>query len=655
MAKKLPTTITSLRYDFLQALGTGFDVNSLIGKGASAEYEALVESSVAHVMDGLDPVKALELATVQDWVVAFYAALPPGGRVYISQAFARQLKKALGGKLEDNSPAAGLLEAIDQLHPGMVHLLDEAKLDPADFRDAIKAKTTGTFTDIITSFKEHLMSNHHDPPPPGDHGPTHHAVVATTPAPSPKVDARRLIYATWDPSTYALFTALEKSARAEYRGTTLAEEDRQWGDQADEFIDGLNSLLDDPLTRNKLEADFMELYQSGCRVDDMQFGPNGPASWLVDNIINVGDAGRHHLISAQADAAIHRYLPINQVRDALHGFTGKKPPVIATHEVDADGKPIDQRNRLEKFSDWAQSSGETAGKIVIRAIKTYVASVITICTVAAIDTFQTEQLDGWVATLQNVILGLAICGLFSGWVVLIIARLGVSAFDLPLKAVLSGLKGLGADLSIEDAPIFKQANLITIVASGLGVLFTVIAVFCAVGGGSVLLPLFAILGVLSLGAWGELQKRFFQAKWSGQTAHADPHHAAGHTDSAGEERKLQKAEANYLFGLKVFNALMAAFFGALIISGIGTAVYRYQATVAREAKVVADKLQQDSEAAACTQVKATLSTLANQWNKKHDSPDSGDALLCFAAADMATDSPSAAHINSLCQQEKLCP
>ncbi len=647
----------------------GFDstLHSIKNKEGNLVLDAIGETAVENVMHevatSLDATEIIKLGTVTDLLLALILALPDVSRKYLANLLAKQVKKVLSDKsLVSDVTAAMLIEALDQGNAMVMTILDNAGLQPEDMRAALLDKFSVDIKELkvwLAGKLPAIIGGHSsggtDPGHDTSHGPT--AVAVAAPVLNrhrAQLNGRLDIMKGWDSPVQDLLTALQNGAAIEAHGdpskldgTPLPKDQRQWLGLAHGFVKGIEIMVEDDGARATLKASLEQLIAKGVTKEELSANPLDKAGHFIHGVVKIGHSDKMTAILDRADEAID----LTEARAHLRRFMGKDKPtvIIDVPEKDADGnvivlskeqqverkkeaeeKRLANRTKFEVVTEEAEAWSRWGLKKIKQAVGIYVGSAVTICLVATVDTFQTHLLEGWLAIAHNVVLGLAVCGLFTSSIVLIIARLGLSVLDAPLKVIAKFIKTIPGqeDFTFEDAPIFKQANLITIVVFGLGVLFTVIAIFCAVGGGSVMLPILAILGVFSLGAWGELQKRFFHAKWSGHAPAAghDAHPTApaggGHAHDPGEERKLQKAEVNFLTGLKVFYVLMAVFFGTLIITGVVTAGYRYHQTSLDKA-AAAEVTVTTERTADCAEVTATLTKWAGVWNVKNNYPDEG--------------------------------
>ncbi len=591
--------------------------------------EDAVEVAMHEVAKNLDTAEILKLETITDLFLALYMAVPSVGRKYLANLFARKVKKALGGKSPAHDTVAGLLlEALDQGNVTVMTTLDKAGLQPEDMRAALLDK----FSVNPQEIKDWLAGKaneirHKVEEITGGHGGDHnaHAAVVTTPV---KLDPYLVIATDWNPEVAKLFYVLEAGAEEENNGnpkkrdgTAKKDEERPWLGQADGFMRGLNRNLASPDGLARLEKIFVRLHANHVTAAQLEQDPFSHAKVAIKAIVGRKDPFSAANLFDHADKAL-------SLSKWGRRIAGTEVVVIK----DTAGTVLKERPSHWRHIKWpVVLLAAIVLSVPVIGIVGFGWSAMEILSVAA---DQTGPVAADITTKLKTPMKWQTIGL----VLILFTRLFTTPLlDLPFQ----GGGWLAHKLKVKESdtpttPAFDLGTLITSVSGGLCMLMLGIGGLTIWGGGSAHSSMLACLIIADLVFWGEMLKRFKSSKW--------PDERHGDHPLTGDERKLNDTWWRYMIGLALSTAALLVFIVAIPIDGYITAHSRE-----------ISKAATDQQATACTAANATLSALAAQWNKRHDSTDSGDALLCLAAADMAADSASAARTNNLCQQVKLCP
>jgi hypothetical protein len=628
--------------------------------------ENAAETAISTIVSGIDPAEVIKLETISSLMIAFYLAIPSVGRAAAARLFSKKLKSLIGPQLTGSPAVLALLEGIDQANPAVTAMLEDKNLKPEDFRKEILAKAAGPVSD----FKAWMSGI-----APQAAATVQAAVAAPTQPPPPPVsitmNPNLLLLTTLRKENAALpelLAALENGALLEKKKDPTGP--RPWLGQASAFLKGLNILTSTEDGRNIIREEMLlvhdKLFTSHgyLPTDDLQAKPFDYAPEFISLVVKLGRENTQLPFVAGIPAgwldSADQFVEIEGVLNSLRQFFGKdvfgkdgNRLVQVPPETWSIGWWLDKA----KWSGIAFLIGLPAASLF--GICLFVMSAISICWVTA-------QQDAY-ALAAGAAVSLAFSGtiMVASLVIIVVTRLFYPFLDGPFNLLAKLLHKVGLrDSEAPIAPAFRNSNLISIIASGLTVLFLVMAGLTFIGGGSSALVLLAFCGIGALAAWGETMKRYHNSPWSdhGAVDHGSDDHGKKSKPAAGikgEERKLIDAEERFRWGISLFNRLMIGFFGALVLVGLATAGYRYYEHRADELKTEAAKAEAEAQAAAdaaktkrqvdCQEATVQLDTWATQWNVADGRPADGNMATRMCSLDQQP------KVKALCaKQISLC-
>ncbi len=603
------------------------DTSGGIIKGAAGDMlDATVESAVEGAMHKLaakiDAKDVVKLETWVDVLLGLYMALPPLGRVYISQLFAKVIKtKFVGKSVAHNTAAAMFIEALDQGNMVVITALEKAEVEPEEVRAALLAKF-GLKTDALKNWLEGKAEEIKDKVAahgPGAHLDNHGKKEEHPAAPVAvvEVDPYLLIAAEWSDGAREAFFTLESGARRENTGTPkkadgspMTEAERKWWGEAAGYMAGLKRNLQHPEGREVLRKLFERLATDRVTAEELAEPFNGKVGVVVNAII-----GRKPLFS------------VANLVDTTDRFFG-------------NDKPHENRSRWQRWLRRLIVLLIVVAVIILLYIPWHGFSLLydgawNIGELAAKQTGLPNPSDNpnLTAQVKDPILNVVI-----GAVLVLASRLLFGFIDWPFEVGHWAANALGLKTPREtSAPFFSFASLVTVICGGVGLLFTAIGAITAWGGGSAHLSLLACAIVLNLIVWGELLKRLKNITWPKSPVEGEV--------LSGEERKQYDTWLRYMIGVFVFSLSLAGFVCAVPYDGYVTK----QDRLAKQAEDTAEQTAKANRTKSCAETTATLTAYAGQWDRNNPGVEPGTEVFCLVAKE---EMPK---MHQLCiQQDSLC-